>query len=73
MDINSPTESKDDPTQSLDADQLVDNGVPLPSDVPDPKQVELHRDIEHGLQQQHGVHHIVADETRYVMLVLIWA
>ena len=58
--VNYPAKSNNDSTESLDADQLVHNGVPLTRDVPRPEKIEVHQDIEQGLQQQKRVQYIFA-------------
>ena len=60
--VNNPAKSDNNSTESLDADQLVHNGVPLTRDIPRPEQIEVHQDIEQGLQQQQRVQYIGAHE-----------
>ena len=49
-------------TESLDADQLVHNGVPLTHAIPCVEKIEVHQDIEQGLQQQQRIQYIVAQK-----------
>ena len=59
--VNEPAKSKEDAAKSLDADQLVDNGVPLACVEPRPQEIEVHQDVDNGLWQQHTVH-CIADQ-----------
>ena len=58
--VNNPAKSQEDSTESLNADQLVDNGVTLSLAEPHPEEVEIHRNIDKGLQQQDRKHGILA-------------
>ena len=56
--VNNPAKSQEDSTESLNADQLVDNGVTL--SLAEPEEVEIHRNIDTGLEQQDRKHGILA-------------
>ena len=53
--------SEENPTESLDADQFVDNGVPLAVREPLPQQVHVHWDIQDCLHQEYGEHYITVN------------
>ena len=44
--VNEPAKSKEESAKCLDADQLVDDGVPLAGVEPCPEEIEVHSDID---------------------------
>ena len=71
--VNKTSNRIENPTYSLNADELVDKSIPLSSPVPHPEQVDVHGHIEHGLQQEHGEQGIDAYQTRYATHVVLFS
>ena len=63
--VNKTSNRIENPTYSLNADELVDKSIPLPCLVPQPEQEYVHRNIERGFHHEYGEQGIVAYQSRY--------
>ena len=70
--VNNPAKGQEDSTESLDADQFVDNSVTLSLAEPRPEEVGIHWNIDRGLQQQDWIHGILAYQIRYEKLIFMF-
>ena len=53
--VNDPAKSQEDSTESLNADQFVDNGVTLSHTKPHPEEVGIHQNIDKGIIKVTGL------------------
>ena len=63
--VNKASNRIENATNSLDTNKLVDKSITLPSLVPHPEQVDVHRNIERGFHHEYGEQGIVAYQSRY--------